>query len=226
MRLTQRDTRLVKDVALSHVLARDHVLRLGYFTSISRANRRLRILVENGYLRIHPTPFFSQSLYWVGPSSRQVVGTHIETMLRGRVGSPRFIQHSLAICEVRLALADRGGEEWRFEGQLWRQFRYGTRRLEIRPDGFILLKGKPTLIEVDLGTVSLAKFKEKITAYSLFAMQRQAATFLHEKGIRILVITTSENRAKNLSGSCTAYSVNLRFMTFKDLGITLFGGWS
>ena len=125
MILTERDIRLIKDIALSHVLARDQILKLGYFSSQSRLNRRLRDLVTAGYARVLATPFSGQHLYQGGRNAHEIVGERIAALLRSRSPSPRFLQHALAVTEIRIVLLASGFSGWRFEppwaGMLWWQ---------------------------------------------------------------------------------------------------------
>lgn len=218
MKLTERDIRLIKDIALSHVLSRDQIIRLGYFTSISRTNRRLKVLVDQGFVRVHSTPFFGQNLYWVGPAALSLVSDRIRSVLKGRVGTPRFLQHSLVVTEVRLALLAQGGDGWRFEAQLWSRFKYGGRQFEIRPDGYLLIHDQPAFIEVDRGLVSPQKFGEKLRAYSAFAQQNGP--------VRLWVVTTTSRRIASLTPSSNLPLVSVQFVSFAELGLGMPGGWS
>lgn len=56
MRFTERDIKLVRDIALSHIVSRDQVIDLGYFDSVTRCNSRLRGLVAADAVRKVSTP--------------------------------------------------------------------------------------------------------------------------------------------------------------------------
>ena len=168
MRLTSRDIQVVRDIALSHTMSRDQIIAFRYFTSVTRTNTRLRELGAEGFVYRIKTPFFGQSLYMAGPNAHVIVGERIIPLLAHRTGSPRFIQHALSVNNARIALIKRGASDWRFEQQLWRKFEYQGRTYEVRPDGLSHTPKGLIIVEVDLGHVAPAKFKEKLVAYNAF----------------------------------------------------------
>ncbi len=152
MRLTDRDLQVLKDMALSHVLSRDQIIALGYFSSVTRANTRLRDLAKLGLLRRIDTPFFTQSLYAVSKRSCELLGQRLGAIVAGRGDSPRFLQHALLTTEVRIKLLSRRASSWRFEQQIRTVFSLNGQPLEVRPDGLALFPDRPaTAVEVDLG---------------------------------------------------------------------------
>lgn len=152
--VTDRDRELLRDLAMSHVLSRDQVVELGYFGSVTRANTRLRLLRKAGWVRVLETPFFQQHLYSVTAKAVPLLGEQVGRLAARRAGSPRFLQHALSVTNVRLALARRGAETWRFEQQLRTSFSVAHRSYEVRPDGAAVVGGKLILAEVDLGHVA------------------------------------------------------------------------
>lgn len=218
MKLTARDLELIRDVALSHVLSRDQVIRIGYFTSISRANRRLTALTEEGYLRIYDSPFAGQRLYWIGRQSLPYLSVDVQKLVGGRVGSPRFLRHSLAVTEVRLALLAQGATAWRYESELWRKFKVQGVNYEVRPDGSVRNGQISTFIEVDMGNVSQSKFEAKIDAYK--AIQKGSSVKFN-----LLIVAPTKARLNTLlKGEVEAPGISAS--TFDELGITLPGAWS
>jgi len=228
LRLTHRDVRLVRDVALSHVLSRDQILALGYFTSVTRANTRLRGLVGIGLLKRLDTPFFSQGLYTVTKRTTEIVGERVAPLIDGRADSPRFLQHALMVTNVRLALMQRGASEWRFEPQLWARFEAGGVSGEVRPDGLALIPGKGALaVEVDLGHVAPAKFAAKLLAFDRFITSGSAQRVWGVDTIRLLTVTTGPLRAQHLVNltppACSFLHVVETFATFD---LTTLSSWS
>lgn len=193
MRITYRDVRLLRDLALSHALSRDQIVELGYFGSVTRVNTRLRGLRSVGFVERLETPFFSQSLYTATKRAADVVGERVSPLLESRKGSPRFLRHALSVTNVRLALLAKAEGEWRFEQQLWRKLE----RTEVRPDG-LFVGSSAVFVEVDLGHVSPAKFKQKLLSYQALAHSGKCQALYGFPTFRLLTVTTGELRARHL----------------------------
>lgn len=225
MKLTRRDRIIVRDVALSIVLSRDHFIRLGYFSSVTRANTRLRELTKLGLVQRLETPFFAQSLYGAGPKATDVLEGHVGRLTQARTASPRFIQHALNVADVRIALTNRSHAEWRHEQFLWRTLP-GLERQEVRPDGLLLAK-VPIFVEVDLGNVSLAKFRAKLLSYRALALSGSCEQLYGFADFRLLVVTTGSLRSRHLSRQLpNPPGFELLVQTFGDLGLAPTPNWS
>lgn len=226
MRVTARDVRLVRDLALSHVLSRDQIIELGYFDSVTRVNTRLRELVRLDLVRHLDTPFFSQRLYAAGCKAGDVVGGRIANLISSRSPSPRFLQHALATTNVRIALMRKSPEGlWRFEQQLWRKLS-GSTPTEIRPDGLFLAK-HPIFVEVDMGHVAPAKFKEKLLGYRALAHSGQCRSLYGFDSFNLLVVTTGSLRSRRLHHLLPA-NPGFAFLaqTFSEVGAPSISTWS
>lgn len=227
MRITERDVLLVKDLALSHVLSRDQILSLKYFSSVTRANTRLRELRSLQLVRRIETPFFGQSLYAVGAKASDLVGRRIAPIIAARSPSPRFLQHALMLTNARIRLMDKGATAWRFEQQLRSMFRYGGKDNEIRPDGFATTPAGIVAVEVDMGHVAPAKFKEKLRAFDAFVASGECERQWHRETFTLLVLTPGAARAASLArlqpSNC---HFSLVSQTFAQFGIAPVGGWS
>lgn len=227
MRITERDTRLLKDLALSHVLSRDQILSLGYFGSVTRANTRLRELKQQRLVRVLETPFSTQSLYVPESRAASLLGSRIAALFSARSKSPRFLQHALAVTNVRITLAARTNAEWRFEQQLRVSFPYAGQLFEVRPDGALIAPDKMTLVEVDLGHVAHAKFREKLLSYEAFITSGASAAHYRHPSFQLLVVTTSTQRAAALNRQKPAgCSYELRCIPASSLAISFPGSWS
>lgn len=225
MKLTDRDIRLVRDIALSHVLSRDQMIELGYFTSVSRCNRTLARLKTSGLVTTLTTPFFGQRLSVAGSKAKEVVGEKIARLLAFRQPTPRFLQHSLAVTEVRVALLKQGGTGWRFEPQLKHAFAYKGALHEVRPDGLICLEGEQVLLEVDLGHVSARKFREKLLTYKRYWDSGSFRATYGNQPLRVLTLSTTPLRCHHLAALATS-TESFRFATFESIGVSAPGGWS
>lgn len=222
-RLTSRDVKLVRDIALSHVLSRDQIIALGYFGSVTRANTRLRELAAINVVQRLETPFFGQSLYTTARLAPEVIGEAISSRIDRHGTSPRFIRHALQTTAVRIALT-RKGREWRFEQQLWRTFELG-RTYEIRPDG-MLLAPIPVLVETDLGHVAPTKFKEKLISYQALARSGQSIRLYSSPTFRLLIATTGPIRARRLRSLLPDPGFDLLCQTFEEMGAPSIPHWS
>ena len=227
MILTDRDRRLLKDIALSHVLSRDQILNLSYFGSVSRANRRLRSLCESGLLRQLTVPLEQQRLYVAGAKAVMVVGERIGILIENRSSTPRFLQHALMTTDVRIALLNGGGEGWRYEQQVRDSYFWAGRTREFRPDGLVTSSFCVQFVEVDLGHVSRPKFARKVREYASYVASGRFLAVYGEKDKSLLVVTTGSLRRAHLSNVASgADIIPHRFMTYDELGIACRGGWS
>jgi hypothetical protein len=85
----------------------------------------------------------------------------------------------------------------------------GSSRLPVRPDAFFILEDlqRPEggrranyALEADRSTTSHARFQEKIRAYWAYIEQGLHEKKYRVKGFRVLTVTLSDARAKNLAG--------------------------
>lgn len=227
MELTPRDFRLLKDIALSHVLSRDQILALDYFGTVTRVNTRLRQLRGDNLIKRVETPFFGQSLYAVGSKAGPALGNRISRIVAGRTGSPRFLQHALMLTQTRIALLGKGATAWRFEQQLRRSFIFQDCSLEVRPDGMAVMPSGQVAVEVDLGHVAYDKFAAKLRAYDAFIACGACSEQWQTPSLKVLAVTTSRVRAAKLAGLVPhPVRFDLRCITFQELSVPLIGGWS
>lgn len=227
MKITSRDVRLLRDAALSHVLSRDQILSLHYFGSVTRLNSRLRELTRLHLMKVIDTPFFNQHLYSVDRGALPVLGERISSLVLGRTGSPRFLQHALSVTNVRVRLTSDGSAEWFFEPQVTTGFQAAGRQFEVRPDGLARTLDSLTAVEVDLGHVSPDKFAEKLEAYDTFVASGACRRLWGPQEFRVLAVTTGPLRARRLRALCpTKASFDFECLPHDDLGISFPGSWS
>lgn len=223
--ITERDLKVVRDVCLSQVLSRDQIRQL-YFGSLSRTNTRLRLLCSQDLLKVHTTPFHAQHLYVPGRSARDVVGIRIADLMSCRPPSPAFLQHCLAVTNVRLRLLADAATDWRFEQQVKQEFGWRSRRIVVRPDGFVTRNGIPTFLEVDLDHVSLPKFRVKLLGYAAFLESKVFSRTYGADQFELLTVTTTKGRKRRLQELAKTAGVSMNCLTFEELGVKAPGGWS
>ncbi|MBS1702608.1 MAG: replication-relaxation family protein [Armatimonadetes bacterium] len=217
---------LTRDIALSFVLSRGQIVSLGYFSSVSRANTRLKSLVDAGILARLATPYFGQGLYTAGSKAAEIVGERIAPLVLARRSSPRFVVHALTVTNIRLALLARSPGVWRFEQQVSHSFDY-DRRYEVRPDGAFLTETLPVFVEADLGHVAPSKFAEKLRSYDAFNRSGEILRLFGSPSFRLLTITTGSRRSRHLR-SLLPPSASFEYLclTHEELGIPHVGAWS
>lgn len=227
MRLTDRDVRVMRDIALSHATSRDQLIDLGYFSSVTRANTRLRLLSAFSLVRRLETPFLTQALYTVGQRARQVVGARLSALLKSRQKAPRFLQHALSTTNVRIELLKRGATDWRFEQQLWSSFRFAGKDYLLKPDGLAITPEEAVAVEVDLGHVAPVKFREKLRTYDAFLRSGECERQWNIATFRILTVTSGELRARRLTKLVDPNApFTFQCVPHEELNVTFPGAWS
>lgn len=227
MILTDRDRKLVYEIAMSHVLSRDQILALGMFGSITRVNTRLRVLRELGLVRLLETPYFAGSLYVPGCNAPEVLSSRVARLITNRQPSPRFLRHALSVTNIRLALMNKGATEWRHEPMLWRTFVVAGKTLEVRPDGMAITPKGPVLIECDMGHVSRQKLASKLAVYHEFLKGGHSKRLWGINDFNLLTVTTGTLRAERLRKLApSTCSYGFLVQTFEELGAGMVGGWS
>lgn len=227
-RLTKRDLKLLLDLTLSHVMSRDQIIRLGYFSSITRANTRLRELISLRLVKRLESPFFTQGLYSVTSLASEVLDGRVSALAATRTGSPRFVRHALMVNEARICLIGKGACSWVFEIQAHHHFTLGGKTIEIKPDGLARIEGKGLLVvEVDLGHVNPAKFADKLKGYDSFVSSGELLHVWGVREMRLLTLTTGPQRAGKLR-SLTPQGCSYQHVcqTFEEFGIPLISSWS
>ena len=103
---TERDRAIVREVARFGVMSREQLVRLKFFASKTRANDRLKRLVDVGYLaaRRQPLPVGGpRCVYLPG----RLVADGRDTRRRFADVSDLFVAHQLGLVDIRLAFEHR-----------------------------------------------------------------------------------------------------------------------
>jgi hypothetical protein len=190
--------------------------------------RRLQYLYHHGYVQRHKLADGEPIAYTLGNKGAEELTLYygidrkeIDWTTRSRESSERYIRHTLMVTSLRhavlVALRDRPDvtlKLWEPDGAFQAKVQYedtvrttgGTRTQvvegTVKPDSLFLLlhreKGIHYFPEADRSTMSNARFLAKLKAYYAFW-----ATYVREGGspikqMRVLTITRSEERKKNL----------------------------
>jgi len=201
VRLTARDRDLLTEIALHQVVNRNHLIALGFFSSTQRANARLLSLRKSGLIRRLGQEHLSQSalfLYAVTRKTASLLEPRVAALVSGRTGSPRFIAHSMAVVDTRIALA--GGSKWLHEQQVRHRFSVprgvGSRMIDVRPDGAILELDSVAFVEVDLGHASASKLKAKLQSYDAYIKFGVFEATYPNRSLTLLFATTGKRRSR------------------------------
>ncbi len=206
MRITERDRRLLADIALQQAMTREQIVRLGYFASLKRANARLLELRKAKLLRLvhlSPTMETRRHIYAVASGAAPYLDERVASLLRSRSSRPRHLEHSLAALNVRIELARLGADRWLAEPQVRHRYHLtqGARRQvgDFRPDGLAFFGKIALFVEVDQGQVSLPRLKQKLKTYREYARCGAFASTYGEMAPRLLIVTTGALRKRHIS---------------------------
>lgn len=220
MRLTSRDVDIVEAVHHYRVLRQEQIQTL-FFGTKSACQRALARLYDHGFLERKFLPV----MYGRSPTLYVLDKKGVE-LLRSERGyedlvwyssnkdlKTDFIEHTTALNDFRLSIvvaARKQGLElvlWRSETQMkadYDRVRLATSRrpVSVIPDGYFILitpLGRAHFfVEIDRGTETLARFKQKIRAYKEYfdsgAYERRYGT----KSMRVLTVATGQGRVTNL----------------------------
>jgi len=222
MRIEERDEQLLRDLFLHRLMSRRQIEK-SYFSSTVRANARLRLLFDHGFvLRHYPpyAPFGAQAIYSVGKAALPLVSRRLELPLDEvkrfyqRTRTPTFIEHTLAIVDVWLAFreAQRKGSGWSIECWLaemqcrheWDIRASGGKwhKETFKPDAFVRLETPAGyhcfFIEVDLGHTSGRQFGGKLLTHRRYLESGLFPQTYGGETFRTLVFTTGARRLGNL----------------------------
>ncbi len=223
MVLTARDISIILSVYENRFLKRDQIQRLHFENaSVFACNRRLRKLDEHHFLDklIKPVEVGSHQLVYALDKRGADVTADALKIERRKIRWNRannrveflFLEHTLGVSEIRVcldvALAGRREELLFYQrgdkSHLRRISMKGSKKkyFVVAPDAFFGIqtgRGKYIFfVEVDLGTETLSRFAEKVTAYKRYWKSRQYTEEYGFNNFRVLTVCESERRLANL----------------------------
>jgi len=193
-RLTERDRWLLEALAKMRFLTTSHVATLIFGGSRCAANKRLRRLLDAGWVRAWVRSLSEDNVYSLTRASvnlfRQQEGG--ASGLRRARGLDPNIDHLLAINAVRIALAlhlsDAGGEldRWRSDWEL-----RVPRRSRLVPDALFQVtwsdqRHTTYALELDRNTKTPQRFLKKILDYSSARFQPSGLDNLSEASVLVV----------------------------------------
>ncbi|BBO23184.1 MAG TPA: hypothetical protein DCQ94_06755 [Nitrospira sp.] len=246
VRLTSRDRRVIGEIARYGAISRGQLMELGFFSSVSRANRRLRLLVEGKFLRrtfVATGPQQNSTIYVLGPAGVDVAVEDnsfdpIEMKRHGRRSPERmYLEHHLGVVSIRL-VAIRESSDLRLlryiaEPDCRHEYEVVVRGRVIKrlmkPDALaVFAHGDSMLsvyIEFDRGNTSLPQMAALFARYEAYWAET-AYQSAYETDIPFtvaLVTTAGRRRIDNLSRLTRRAAVSVTFTTFAQLESKGFG---
>ncbi|MHB1356701.1 MAG: replication-relaxation family protein [Anaerolineae bacterium] len=227
MRLTARDVQVLKAVHDYRVLSREQIQRL-LFPSQNTTNYRLQRLYQHGFLdrRWRPVEYgqgMGQAIYLSRKKGINILAQHLTVspehlhhQSTSRTARSPFLEHTLQVNDVCIAFAlavQRAGyqiERWLREDELRaaREYVYMTtnsgtpRQVAIIPDSYLALRlgdrRAHFLLEIDRSTETSGRWVHRVQAYLAYIASGQYSRRFGTNSLRILVITTSQERLANL----------------------------
>lgn len=236
-----RDAALVRRIYLHRVLRRDQLIRMGFFSSVPRANACLKRLVDRRMLRrayvAHAGPS-AQAAYLAGPAATAWLAAELDlepaevARFTRRPPARSFLEHSLASADLRLELesaarAAGGTVEAYLEEPLCRheyEIVRGGKALKrvLKPDGYARVRlGNETrdlFLECDLGHVSSGQMGRSFERYRSYLSDGLFEEAYGAESFELLVVTSAGlRRVRNLLSLAPSGRPRVRAATFADV---------
>lgn len=206
-------------------LRRDQIQDL-FFTSQNTTNRRLQHLFQHGFLqrKLQPVQLGegrAQAIYALDERGADLIAieqgvdrAEIRWRKKDNQANAIFLDHTLRINDFRVAMT-LTAEKLAHQIVRWLDERDikalgervpipGKRRpyLPVAPDAFFEYdlgdRQAGFFLEMDMGTMTNKRFKEKVRAYILYKTEGYYEKKFATSSLRVLTVTSSQRRLKNL----------------------------
>jgi Replication-relaxation len=213
---TERDGAVVREITRFGVMSREQLMRLRFFASKTRANERLKRLVDVGHLAARRQP-----LPVGGPRHVYLPGTLSADGRDGRTrfanSSDLFLAHQLGLVDIRLAFEQNVTlTRWLPEKDL------AGLLLGLVPDAYLECEVQAltfcAFVEYDRGTETLGRVERKVRAYLDLAHNGRFERTFRRKYFRVLMVADTVGRLATLSQTTARLTDRvLRFTTVDDI---------
>src|SRR6266436_7127507 len=183
-KLTSRDRKILRTVGACQVLATGQVHRWHFGdVSLNMAQKRLRKLVEAGYLDSLETKVCTDNLLVLGKEGQRQLQQHgWNVELRKEI--PKDLAHHMGVVDTRIAI-ERGlqynpGLQLRYFYAYWQLGRFGW-SYPIIPDAIFSVRNAYTAqaaLEFDRKTETLGVFAQKLLQYRLLLHRHPLSTII------------------------------------------------
>jgi len=222
--LQQRDLRLLGELVTMRAVDRQQAEVIAGFRSKSRSSERLLRLTRAGYLRQTAVGSAAKGLkavYTLGSKAASALGapvTGLRFSASAGIGGQIFLTHQLHINEVALSVKYRGIPVAGCRFRRWESFSgVLSEAIPLKPDGYFELDTpqgiRAAFVEVDLGSESVKVFADKVERYLRLATSGAFTERFRLSQFRVLVITTTDARVRNLRQATATRTDKLFFFT-------------
>ena len=160
IRIVERDEKIIREIARWRVVLSRHIAELAGFTGQRACERRLKKLVEAGYIQKKRVLYGIPSIYSLAKGGFAFVDENKKSEIR-----VEQIRHDIAVLDVAIYLHRVKGiafTQMQTEKQLHSLDGFGVRRH--RPDFTITHQGKTYCVEVELSLKAKARLEGIIKA--------------------------------------------------------------
>lgn len=207
-RITPRDQSVLCEVFLMRFAVASQIAGFCGFGSIGRCRTRVRALKENGYLRRIRLEGTGGSVIACAPKAAPIVsrilGIPLAEAKKACRKEPSLMQaeHAFAVSEFRRLLSQNGPKvSWLSERQCTHAYEANIggvwRKRLVKPDGFFRALTnfgvKCFFVEIDLGSVSLERIRQKLEGYRLYFDEAFEDAY-GEKDFGVLMVSNSRTR--------------------------------
>ena len=213
---TDRDKAIVREITRFGVMSRDQLMRLQFFASKTRANDRLKRLVDEGHLAARRQPIPLGGPRFVYTPGRLVTEGR-DARKRITEMSDVFLAHQLGLVDIRIAFEQHTTlARWLTEKDLT-GFSLG-----LVPDAYLEYEVNGltycAFVEYDRGTETLGRIERKVRAYLDLAHSGRFERMFKRKFFRVLMVTDGLGRLMTLSQAAARITDKvLRFTRLVDL---------
>ena len=213
---TDRDRAIVREVTRFGVMSRDQLMRLKFFASKTRANDRLKRLVDEGYIaaRRQPIPVGGPRFVYL-PGRLLADGRDVHK--RFADVSDLFLTHQLGLVDIRVAFEQHSAlSRWLPDKDL------AGLSLGLVPDAYLEYEvGTLTycaFVEYDRGTETLGRLERKVRAYLDLAHSGRFERTFRRRFFRVLVVTDAAGRLATLAQTTARITDRIvRLTTLREL---------
>jgi len=214
--LTDRDRQVLVEVVRLGALTREQVMRLGLFTSKTRANERLKRLTDAGLLAIRQQAVSQRGVRLVYLPGRELANSR-DARRRLTEASELFLAHQLGLIDVRIAF-----ERHVQVSRWWSEAELAALSLGVIPDGLVEYTvgglAYAAFVEYDRGTETVGRFTRKVRTYADLAFSGRFERTFARKYFRVLALTDSLRRLSNLSAAVAQVTDRIvRFSLLSEL---------
>ncbi len=238
IRITARDIEIIKAVYEYRVMTTQQLKAL-FFPSMHQTYGRLKALYDHEFIdrRFQGAAIDKMNtpmLYVLDKRGAELLrgqlGLVIEWHPVHNEVSTQFLEHLVAINDVRIAVTTGCQEkaelevlQWVGESDLKADYDRVTIRLttgkhktvSLIPDSYFALSTplgqSHCFLELDRGTMTVKRFKEKILAYQQYYKTGLYQERYQTRSLRVLTVTTSQTRASNLKQAAEELQGKQRF---------------